>query len=40
MIRRWTIVAMTAALLTGFAAPAQAEEPEDVLWCLLHWSQC
>lgn len=40
MIRRWTIVAITAALLAGFAAPAQAEEPENVLWCLLHWSQC
>ncbi|MGI8407906.1 MAG: hypothetical protein ACR2L3_05290 [Actinomycetota bacterium] len=40
MTRRLTIVAITAALLTGFAAPAQAEEPQEVLWCLLHWSEC
>lgn len=35
-------VALIAGVLIALlsAVPAQAEEPENLVWCLIHWSHC
>lgn len=35
-------IAMAVGVLIAFLAalPARAEEPEDIVWCLTHWSHC
>lgn len=40
MVRRVSVIGSTVLGLVLAAGPAFASGPEELVWCLLHWSEC